>query len=271
MKKLDVLAIGYVFKDKKISLGSIPGNVKKYYENNSRGNLTINMKTMSINVPFNKSDMQNAIDYVKTKVPQGLDVYIHFCDPKRSHTGGKNVITFASNTNAIHEFGHAIGFDHSNSKLNGESQGSRDPFDQMTIFAPYPSTNAPHRFQLGWFLPGELLLCSSGTYTIGMLKNFDDKTSVKVLKIGKFFISFGEKDNIKYVTIHTVYGQKSTFIIGMNKTEVGKSYHNNESNIIITIKNVTNSLLTIDVVVGNIITEEDSEECSGMEQCEDIE
>lgn len=51
---------------------------------------------------------------------------MHFCNPKRSHTGGKNVITYASNTNAIHEFGHAIGFSHANSKLSGESQGSRD-------------------------------------------------------------------------------------------------------------------------------------------------
>lgn len=272
MKTLDVLAIGYVFKDKKINLGSIPNNVKKYYENNSRGNLTINMKTMSINVPFNESEMKDAIDYVKTKVPKDLDVYMHFCDPIKSHTGGKNVITFASNTNAIHEFGHAIGFEHANFKLNAEeeSQGSKDPFDQMTSFAPYPSTNAPHRFQMGWFLPGELLLCSSGTYTIGMLKNFNDKTSVKVLKIGKFFISFGEKDNVKYVTIHTVYGEKSTFIIAMNETKIGKSYHNDESNMTITIKNVTNSLLTIDVVDNSTKMEINPEECDGIEQCPDL-
>lgn len=272
MKVLDVLSIGYNFKDKKISLGSIPSNVKKYYENNSRGNLTINMKTMSVNVPFNSNELQNSIDYVKTKIPQGLDVYMHFCNPKRSHTGGKNVITYASNTNAIHEFGHAIGFSHANSKLSGESQGSRDPFDQMTIFAPYPSTNAPHRFQMGWFLPGELLFCGSGTYTIGMLKNFGDKTSVKVLKIGKFFISFGEKNNIKYVATHTIYGKNSSFIIGMNETKVGKSYHNEESNITITIKNVTDNLLTIDVVDGNMkISENDMEECEGMDMCEDTE
>lgn len=57
MKVLDVLSIGYNFKDKKISLGSIPSNVKKYYENNSRGNLTINMKTISVNVQFNSNEL----------------------------------------------------------------------------------------------------------------------------------------------------------------------------------------------------------------------
>jgi len=271
MKEMKVISIEYIFTDKRINMKSIPNTVKKYYEDNSRGNLTINMTSKSMRVPYKHIDYKKAIQYVKSKISETFDVYIHFCNPKRSHTGGKNVITWASKTNAIHEFGHAIGFAHANSVLGGKKRSSVDPFDQMTIFSPYPSTNAPHRNMKGWYLPGELLKCGSGKYTIGMLKNFNDVTSVKVLKCRDFYVSFGNKKGTNYIAIHTVYGVKSTFIVGMNKAATGNTIINSISNLKITITNVTKDLVSFDLVdnLQEIVCEE-SDDCS-MDNIDDSE
>jgi hypothetical protein len=260
---LKVLAIRYVYTNKGVKMGSIPDKVKKYYEDNGRGHLSIEMTKRSMKVPFASNEFKKAIRYIKPKLPDGYDVYMHFSNPKRSQTSGKTVVTYASSVNAIHEFGHALGFSHANSLLGGKKKGSRDPFDQMTIFSPYPSTNAPHRFQKGWFLPGELLECGSGSYDIGMLKNFKDETSVKVLKCENYFISFGEKKGTQYVSIHTIYGPKHTFIIGMYKIVNGKTYFDESSNLTIKVTKTSNNLLSIDLDDGKDAQASDSE----MEDC----
>jgi hypothetical protein len=225
-------------------------------------------------VPFLQAEFKDAIQFVREKIISELDVknkfdvYMHFCNPIRSQTGGKHVITWASNTNAIHEFGHALKFGHAFSSLSGELLSSRDPFDQMTMFEPYSSTNAPHRFMKDWFLPGELVRCKSGMFTLGQLKNFDDVSSIKVLKIDNFFISYNEKDNVNYVTLHKIFDVKKTCIIGMYKVEVGKEFKNAESDLTITVKNFSDDLVTIDVFNVNESNFEDDEiyECSDSEE-----
>jgi hypothetical protein len=270
MKSVKALSIKYIFTDKAIDIKTIPDKVKKYYEDNARGHLSIVMNTISMRVPFNSSEYKDAIKYVNGKMPAGYDVYLHFCNPKTSHTGGKNVITWASSTNAIHEFGHALGFAHANSLLSGKKEGSKDPFDQMTIYVPYPSTNAPHRFLMKWFLPGEYVkvdTVGSSTYTIGMLKNFNDRTSVKVIDIGKYFLSYGVKKDVNYVAVHTLEG-KATYIIGMFKAEAGKSYTIDDLSITVKKPSDKDKTVTMDVSIGALATErsvDDSVDCD----CED--
>ncbi len=264
---IKVLLISYIYTDKTVRAGSLGNRIKDYYEKNSRDTITITITPVSYTVPFTNDQCPQAVQYVKNKMPKGYDINVHLCNPKTSHTGAGNVITYASVTNVIHEFGHAIGLSHANSMLSGKSEGSRDPFDQMTITAPYPSTNAVHRYQLDWFLDHELVDYTTGQtkYTIGMLKNFSDKTSTKVVlykvpatndptNIRKFFVSYGtkkEKKNDKfltnYVALHTVYGKNSSFIIGMYKVANGKVYTNAESGLSITLGNEHNN--TIDLVI----------------------
>jgi hypothetical protein len=225
---IKVLLISYKYTDKSINPRNLGNTIKNYYENNSRNTVTINLTSVAYKVPFTSKQFNQAIDYVKKIMPKGYDVNVHFCNPGVSHTGGGNVITWASTTNAVHEFGHACGLGHANSLLSGKTQHCRDPFDQMTIFAPYPSTNAVHRYQLNWFLDGELVKYdpTQPNYTIGMLKNFADKQSAKVVlytfpsasdptNIRKFFVSYGAKKGVNYVTLHTIIGPASSFIIGM--------------------------------------------------------
>lgn len=218
------LVISYEYTDKIIELNGIPQRVKNYYENNSRNMLTISIKTMSIKVPFKSTEFKDAIDYVNGVKPKGYDIYIHVCNPIRSHTAKGNVITYNSVTNAIHEYGHALGLEHANMTLNGIKKESKDPFDQMTSFAPYPSTNSVHRYLKGWFFEGEFLEVDNYPETIilGQLKNFFDKTSLKCLKKDNFFISFNEKDGDYYLCVHSLYGPKSSFLIKMSKLSKGQ-------------------------------------------------
>ena len=264
---INVLLITYIYTNGAVKAGYLGNTLKNYYEQNSRNTVTIKITSVTYRVPFLNTQVIQAIQYVKTKMPKGFDVYVHLCNPKTSHTGQGNVITAATTTNVVHEFGHALGLSHANMNLSGKSMSSRDPFDQMTIFAPYPSTNAVHRFQLDWFLPGELINYISGktNYTIGMLKNFADKTSAKVImysipvlndatKIKKFFISYGSKKDRKkdtfftnYVTIHTIYGKNSSFLIGMYNVVNGKLYTNVESGLSIKMGKLHDGL--VDIVV----------------------
>lgn len=270
---IKVLLISYKYTDKSINPGSIGQKIKNYYENNSRNTVTIKLTSVAYKVPFTKNQVNKAVDYVKNIMPKGYDVYVHFCNPKISHTGGGNVITYASTTNAVHEFGHALGLSHANSLLSGEFKRSRDPFDQMTIFAPYPSTNAVHRYQLDWFLPGEFIEydASRSKYTLGMLKNFADKKSTKVIfyktpdvndptKMKRFFLSYGAKNGFDYVTIHTIYGKNSSVILAMYKVIKGRIYTNEDSGITIKIDSESDNLVNFTLTTKDSVLRSANEE-----------
>jgi hypothetical protein len=240
---MKVLLINYKYTDKTVNGWGLQDDLNDYYVANSESQLKFDFDRKLYIVPFTSKQVDKAVDFVKKKVPNGFDVYVHFCNPVISHTGNSHVITYASRTNLIHEFGHALGFGHANSKLSGELEHSRDPFDQMTMFAPYPSTNAVHRYQLKWLRDTELINYSTekSVYEICMLKNFDNKKDAKVIfyqtaaenqsKMKRYFVSYGSKKGSNYITIHTIYGAWSSVLIGMYKVQDEKTYSNKESGI----------------------------------------
>ena len=267
VKLTKMLFIRFVYNDGATSTKSVKKSVK-YYEDNGRGTVKIEYKITSMRVPFDKEEFKEAKTYVRERVPPGYDCYVMICNPRRSRIGGKFIATHQSSVNMIHEIGHFFNFAHSSSVLGGVQQSSRDPFDQMTIFGPYPSTNAPHRVQNNWLLDGELVSGKCGTYEIGMLKNFEDRTTVKIIKSPnsrRYYISYGVKKNIPYVVVHTVYGKKSTFIIGMYKLEKGKEYYNERSEISIKCLDFNNKTLKFELKVDP--TEESDDD---LDECSDV-
>lgn len=217
-----ILTVSYHFKDKIINGNHIMASVKRFYENNSRHLVKILLLQTTVHVLANFKDLSTnevlRIGHRQINVPQFFDVdyYVHFVNPKTSHTVGNTSITFASYTNAVHETGHLFGLGHANKLKRTKGRvkvlHSRDPFDCMTSFAPYPSLNPVHRFQKGWFLPGELLTIHNETEVetaLYMLKNFDvsDQTKPKVVMIDglvKRFVSYGVFKRKPVMIIHRI-------------------------------------------------------------------
>jgi hypothetical protein len=246
---IKVLLISYKFTNKLVSSKNLGQEIKNYYESNSRNKIDIALTKVTYAVPFTSSNVKPAVSYVKRIMPRGFSVYIHFCNPKVSNTGGGNIVTFASRTNSIHEFGHFMGLQHASTSF-GKLVQSTDPFDQMTSYAPYPSTNSVHRYIKNWFLENELVTVTEGpttswpmTFRLGMLKNFVDKTSTKVVLyqfpeagasggFRRFFISYGTNKGTNCLVVHTVYGSVHSILIGIyRKLAEGSMLKNEKSGL----------------------------------------
>jgi hypothetical protein len=253
---IKVLCISYRFTDKFIDGKNLGNELKKYYETNSRGYNTFEITNLTYRVPFHSSQYKTAVPYVRGIMPQTFDCYVHFVNPKTSRYGHRQVITYASRTNVIHEFGHFLRLSHANQNINGNKiVTSKDPFSQMTIFSPYPSLNPVHRYQLRWFLPGELVvnIDNQKDYVIAKLKNFRDRRSAKVVFIvhgaRKYFISYGDLKGVNYVCIHTIYGKNSSFLIGMYRATKGGLFVNNPSGITIKVEDINSSFITLNILL----------------------
>lgn len=265
-----ILFVKFIYTNGKTSSSAVKKSIK-YYEDNGRGKVKIQHKVISEKVPYEKKQFNKAKKMVREKVLKqypDYDCYVLICNPRRSQAGGKFVITHQSSVNMIHELGHFFGFSHANSLLSGIKQSSRDPFDQMTIFSPYPSTNSPHRVQNKWLLDNELITGESGTYTIGQLKQFKDTTTAKIVKSPnshRYYISYGIKNSVNYVVVHTVYGKNSSFIIGMYRLKEGKTYYNEIAEITIKCIEFNKDILTFELVC-----EEYDESDYEMIECSDF-
>jgi hypothetical protein len=281
----DMLVVNYKFTNKSISGSALGSRVKKYYEKNSRDLLSINVSSFTVNIPFNHtpSKVSKALSIAKGQIAKEFgrrhfDMYLHFCDPKISHTGAPNAITFRSFTNAVHESGHLLKFGHANTRKyigvhnKPMTLHCRDPFDCMTIFAPYPSLNPVHRYSHGWYLDGEIQDCVIGShYKMAMLKDLDNKKDLKVLKYvvpttgQNYFISYGTWQNNPKMVFHT---SNPTFaetyldgFFGLNKGIV--SHPRVDFNIkIISFDNAT---VSVDIVSKDSTVPDNENEADALE------
>lgn len=249
--------ISYKFTDKTIPFGNLPTTLKNYYERNSRGFIKFDITRRTISVPRSSQQLvSDSVAFVRKLLPDSFDIYIHLCNPKTSKYGKKHVITWASTTNVIHEVGHAIGLSHANQTINGKLQTSRDAFSQMTIHAPYPSLNPVHRDQLGWFLEPELVEIddSEKIYKLYKLSDLNDRTNLKVIRKGKFYISYGSLKSKNYLVVHKLKVEKpkgffkwSSYLIGRYNVMAGhgpliegKVYENSEAGLCLKVLKIRN-------------------------------
>lgn len=245
-KNIKVLLVNYHFTDKKINGLSLGKYIKEYYENNSRGklNIILSQYNMIINTKYNKNHAGTVFKNNKNRAPKGHDYYLHFCNPKVSRANGKHAVTWASRINTVHEFGHLLGLTHANThNINKPKQlvRSSDPFDQMTSFASYASTNAPHRFLMDWYLPGEFLeFDGTGRYNLWMLKSFGNKKDIKTLfhrvpaengVFKRFFVSLVDQKNQLRVAVHTIYGPNSSILLMNQVVQPDREYYNKQSGL----------------------------------------
>lgn len=203
---MTVLVISYKFIDKTINGMGLGPKIKKYYEQNSRNKVKLNITyftaVFKTTFGYTAQNVQIATNQANLKFgPKKFKYYVHVCNPVKSTSGGNATKTYNSATNAIHEFGHLLGFGHSNKmdytgkepkKLYG-----KDPFDAVIVFAVYPSLSPPHLYNHGWYLPGEIVLAKNNTtYTLYMLRDFST-SGVKTLGYYKndrlYFVSYGWK------------------------------------------------------------------------------
>lgn len=257
-KTIRVLLINYKFNNKHIKAGNLGTRLKNYYEKNSRGKLRIvlNTYTSTFNAKYVRHKLTPYINQTRNRVPKNHDYFVHFCNPPVSRANGKHAITFASSINTIHEFGHLLGLSHANHLQNGKLIRSKDPYDQMTSFASYPSTNAVHRFLKKWLLDTELAVIEDSDlekgpieFTICKLKAFGNKNNLKVIHyrtpakgegfegvMKRFFISFADQKGADRLVVHTIYGQNSSillnhFNITPNTIKTNKVYHNKQADL----------------------------------------
>jgi hypothetical protein len=220
----NILLINYQFLDKLVSGRYLGPKIKDYYEKNSRSyvKITLTYYTVQIQAKFNKIKSDDAVNMTRKLVANKFganrfDFLIHFCNPKISHTGQKNAVTFASYVNTIHETGHLFGFGHANTRKY-DSSGNfillrcRDPFDPMTVFMSYPSLNPVHRHSHGWYLPGEIVYLHIGsTYNMAMLKDLDNQVNIKTLYYtylkdnyrNNYWITYGTLNGAPKIIVHT--------------------------------------------------------------------
>jgi hypothetical protein len=218
----NVLVVSYQFKDKLVNGRSFGPKIKDYYENNSRGNVLITVSYATAMIPFNYSmpKVNDAVALAKQQLAAQMrrtDITVHYCNPKVSHSGNHNSITWASSVNTIHEVGHLFGFAHANTKkynANGTFTviHETDPFDPMTSQMTYPSFNPAHRHQVGWYAPGEAVYAELGqTYTLAMLKDFTNNTNIKALYWTfttnnvqqNYWISYGTNGPANKIILHS--------------------------------------------------------------------
>ncbi len=258
-----ILAVNYHYLNKKINGSNIANKVKQFYENNSRHMLRFTIKFMDVNIPYNLGRfggdqvIEMARKQINARFPQKFDYYIHFCNPKISHAGRGNASTYASYTNAVHEFGHLLGFGHSNTwKYEGNKVSalrSRDPFDVMTMFSPYQSLNPVNRFKKGWFLDGEIATAISGTkYKMAMLKDVRNTTDLKTLVIDanetsqgrKFWLSFGTWHGKTKLVFHTSNpAVEYTYLDGFFEANVGQVISHPRACVSLSVSKVTSSIV----------------------------
>jgi hypothetical protein len=265
-KHYDVVIISYKFANKAVHGGSLGQKIKEYYEDNSRGMVTYTMTnfTATIPTPFGKTNLNKATAMGKSQADahfgaNKFDLYVHFCNPTISHTGRNQSMVYASYPNAIHEFGHLMKFSHANSFKYGSNGNittvhTKDPFDCMTIFAPYPSLNPVHRHSHGWYLPGELVEMTLGnTYKMAMLKNLSDKTNIKALHFvssvnhRNYWITFGTFKNKPVIAFHTSSPDFATSYLDEFYSIVDGKVINHRSGISVTIADINNNFMTIKV------------------------
>lgn len=260
---LRILMISYKYLDKTIPFGNLAGVVKNYYELNSRGFIKFDITQRTISVPrLSTQIVSDSVEFVKKLLPNWFDkgkspfdIYVHLCNPKTSRYGKKHVITWASTTNVIHEVGHAIGLSHANQTINGKIQTSRDAFSQMTIHAPYPSLNPVHRDQLTWYLDSEIIDINAhgeNIYKLYKLSDLNDRTNLKVIRSGKFYISYGSIKSKNYLVVHKLKVEKprgffkwSSYLIARYGVVEGKEYKNEESGMCFEILKSTDKFIDL--------------------------
>jgi hypothetical protein len=273
---LNMICVSYKFDNKTINGNSLAPKIKEYYENNSRGLVKIMLTTFVATIPNKygginlEKAVQMGMSQVAAKYGQDkFDFYIHFCNPKISHTGNKSSVTFASYTNCIHETGHLFDFGHANvlqydNKGNVTVRRVHDPFDCMVVTKVYQSLNPVHRHTHGWYYPGEAVYAKIGdTYNLFQLKNFPDKTNIKtlfyVMPISDtasrryYWITYGTFNGNPVVVFHTSDPTiKYTYLdafYGTNKSVI----NHNRSGLSVNIVNSDPSKITIKLSAINPI------------------
>jgi hypothetical protein len=256
-----ILCVSYKYQDKTINCGDLGNKLKEYYERNSRNKVRIFLKYFTANVPHHSSNAEGAVEYFKKtymKDYPDFTFYIHFCNPKISHTGNGHVITWASVTNTIHETGHLFKFTHANRFDYKDGKrvklSSRDPFDCMTIMSPYPSLNPVHRHLNGWFLDNEEVFCVPGnTYNLFRMTNFEDKTNIKALVFEtgeqRYWISYGRFKGEDFIIFHTWMGRQFSFLDHTYKVEKNKTFTDSSTGLTITINAYTSTSVELLIIL----------------------
>lgn len=289
-KIVKILLVHYKFTNRTIGSGAIGQYIKNYYENNSRGKLSIQLTrtTVSFNQKYVKNYMQKLVKQAKNKIPKNFDYYMHFCNPSTSRANGKHAVTWASKINAVHELGHLLGLQHSNVERDGKLQRSRDPFSQMTSYASYPSVNAPHRFLKNWYLKGELLeFNGTGKFNLHLIRDFKNTTSIKTLlyrtladdgvTIKRYFITLVDQNNELRVALHTIYGPSSSILLLNNIVNQTRFYTHELTGLQFKFSDIKNNNVMIEFIESekvkkeNIMTESEDPEKDLEKEIEDQE